>query len=123
MLWKIYFWFLAISISVGYLGIITSIVRVDVVLIHLALILLGILRLIAVYSYVFKKSILKTNIWKVIFWIQILSISFELIDSFLLKLNLIPGIVEASRILLVLATAILLPSIYAIYKLSYPIKK
>ncbi len=82
----------------------------------------NIVLILAVYSLVFKKQILSTKWWKVIFWIMIVNLVIEFEPSGILNrvLSFMQGnVTKASTGEMIFQFIVAIPAFYATYKLSY----
>lgn len=87
----------------------------------------SIITLIGLYTYIFKKKILVTVFWKVIFIIEILLVAYGVINGLLTSpKELLPYNLQSLQVILatvglsILGVLWDLPKIYALYKLGFP---
>lgn len=122
-MWKVYFWIFTvlsvIGIVFGY-GSLSSWAFVE-----LLEVTTGILSILCLYSFVFKKRIFDTQVWQVILLVSVIGFILEMLYKFT-PFNLLSSILESRQATngqdVLLATLISLPAYYANYQLAYPQK-
>lgn len=121
MWWKIYFWILLALSVIGSVGALDKISFFN--LAEWRGIIENILVIIGVYSFVFKKNIIASKHWSLIFWYLVIAWSLDVIHSFGISFGQLDIIFKMTVIdggFLTVVSSILLtiPGLYAIYKLS-----
>ncbi|MBI2022699.1 hypothetical protein HYS97_02535 [Candidatus Daviesbacteria bacterium] len=117
MLWKIYYIIIASFIFFGFYYQSTSGINAQF-LIDLAF---GVIPLLAGFSFAFKKRIFERKVWKILFWLILARLFFQLI----MELQNAPRIYVYLPTLMIgfLGFSVFLPLYYAVYKLAYPAKR
>lgn len=125
--WKIYFW---IIVFISALVVIFVYGKADIWMLPDWWALLGgIIGILILYSYIYKKRIFDSRVWKIIFWVGIAATVWDFVYTFsaLKNIIIIPSILQSSfgkttGSDLLFALFIGLPMIYANFKLAYPKK-
>lgn len=122
MWWKIYFFILTL---LGIGALFTYLDAAPITFIDFLGIIGLVLAVLAVYSYSFKKKILKKETWKIIFWAQIILAAIDLINVYLLPKdfleNTLPFLVsklESTPTDVLVGSIFAFPAFYAMYQLS-----
>ncbi len=119
MWWKIYFWIQFITTLITVLVILPNISDISIVL----GVILNIAILIGTYSFVYKKMIGVSHIWKaflilaVFFWT--FGIIYTLSDNFRQMFGDSEAININSKIYEIVGVLLNLPAFYAIYRISF----
>ena len=122
MWWKIYFW---IYLIVSVISLFALLQYAPFGLFEILGLLLSVVLLLAIYAYVFKKNILQTSHWKILFWIVIFLFVEEMLELFVLPKDFVANFAPflKSNIPLnagerLFSWLVSLPGVYAIYKLG-----
>lgn len=122
MWWKIYFWTYFV---VTVLGVIVFLSDLSITSIDLIGLYLNIVPRVGIFAYVFKKNIFPVKVWKILFWILVILIIEGFLSVYILPKDFlskfIPFIQSDYRVDLfsyLLPQIIVLPALYAVYKLS-----
>ena len=121
-MWKIYFWFITI---ISIIGLAFGYGKLDywnfAALLEVSS---SIFAIIGLYSYVYRKHIFQTIVWRVLFLLSIISIVLSFLFSFTVLKNttlptwLISGVDQGGGVGLIFGTVLAIPLYYALYKLS-----
>lgn len=121
MLWKIYFYFIAFIVlfSAYYQLAVTS----DFKILNLINLAANLVILLAGYCYVFKKKILETKNWKLIFKILMVLIVGNLIyqvwpSNYVGNFSLLNGALLTNIFAYLVAISLFIPLYYATYQLT-----
>ncbi len=122
MFWKIYFW---INFVLTLFGSVLMLQYSPITFIDAVSVIWSLISLIATYSYAYHKRVFKAKYWKWVIWF----IVFLVVESFFEIFVLPPGFMAKAFPILksnvhvtteasVLGLVFMLPSVYAIHKLS-----
>lgn len=122
MWWKIYFWIYLIG---NVINVFISLQFAPFGISDITGILLGIFLQLALYAYVFKKTVLQANYWKILFWIVVFFFVEEMLELFVLPKDFVANFAPFLKTNISLSAEerlfswlISLPGVYAIYKLG-----
>lgn len=124
--WKFYFWFYVVGTILTYFAF-YGFTKVDSITFgDLLTLIISILGGIGLYSYVYRKKILPSKFWIVLFWLLVLDIVFGVLLSTTPLGNIIqlPDFLKTSLpeskyfVSELFGFVITLPTYYAIYKLG-----
>lgn len=121
MFWKIYFWFIAVLLVLFFGDIFFVGFSADYNLADYEGILEGVVIFLALLSYVFKKNIFNTNVWKVVFiWLIVVWVVQLLVYSGSLQLDIVVSRAHEGTFGSVLSSVILgIPALVAMYRLGF----
>lgn len=121
MLWKLYFWIIALLIAFGlFAGELTASYNAF----DWVGLILSIPSLVGLFAFVYKKQISTAQIWKVIFWVSIVLDAYYLFYAStpvkdLVPVFLRPGATSSNAIEALIGVVLELPILYALYQLAY----
>lgn len=122
MWWKIYFWVYAIFTGFGILAYTKYIPWTLGDILDL---FLGVVSVLAVYTYVYKKSLFTNQFWKVSFWVLIITTALGVLYDLTVLKTLIPlpGFLQTQIQTdaggYIFGLILVAPALYAHYKLVY----
>lgn len=122
MWWKIYFWIFTLLTCIGllvYLGYLPWGVS------EVLSVFVSVVTVLAAYSYIYKKNVLKQSYWNILWWIMLVLVIESLIEVLFLPKGFIENIIPFWKSKLPMGSGEIIfswivsaPSFYALYKLS-----
>ena len=123
MSWKVFFWIYLLFAALSFLDLPSSPKLIDLIGYPI-----GIVELLGLFSFSFKKKILSAQHWKILFWVYIIffvsfllgALSFSTNIFQILQSSRLEVLGYTERVLTIVVTVILFtPFIYVLNKLAY----